>query len=343
MNRQSLFKSTLSTDRRWFETWLRHFGAPGQSGFWRTGHGGALVEIPYVLETLYIGGFPLRCARGAVNAHTPRYDILGTLGTPAEVLTSMMDDLGAAMLRFPYLSPESELLHKTQANPGSLLIDIGHCERAPYIDTASNWDEYWSSRGKSRLEWARKERKLLGNDDTKVVCLTQWDAIEPIFTDILEIEASGWKGQQGSAIVQDRNLLTFYTELSRYWAEQGWLRLFILYAGALPVAFELDAEFNGILHIFKHGYLESWAKSGPGQVLRMQVLRSAFENDGVQLADMFGPSTDFKGKWATHDEELQTLTVYRKSPAGLLAWCRYAAAPRLKARIRGSNRVSVPG
>jgi len=330
---EPMFKNTLSTRRRWFDYWLESFGKELSSGIWSLEKQGATLQIPYSRKTFSVAGLPIPAALGAVNSHTPRYDVLGELSDPATDIPKMMDELGVAMLQFPYLSPASELAGKLMAGDTGLRTHVEPCETAPHIDTTGDWDEYWTGLGKSRRELGRRERKFMGREGARFTLLTDWQDIEPVFREILDIEASGWKGKEGSAIVQDESTLKFYTSLAKDWAEAGYLRLFLLYDGETCVAFELDAEYKGILHCFKHAYLDSYAKQGPGQVLRVMILRWAFENESVKVFDMFGPDSDAKRKWATGDEQLITLKVFKSSPLGFLAWLRFSLAPRLKARL----------
>ena len=339
-----MFKNTLSTTSRWFEIWLDSFGKEMNSGTWHDSGNASgdspegdsqAPHIPYSRKAFSVLGMPIPAALGAVDSHTPRFDIQGDLNTPAASLQKMMNELGVVMLQFPYLSPVSELASKVNTNTPGLLVHVEPCETAPYTATTGDWDEFWTGLGKSRRELGRRERKFMGKEDARFTLLTDWQEIEPIFREVLEIEASGWKGREGSAIVQDENTLKFYTSLAKHWAEAGYLRLFLLYEGDTPVAFELDAEFNGILHCFKHGYLDSYSKQGPGQVLRVLILRWAFENEAVKVFDMFGPDSDAKRKWATGSEELVTLKIFKRSPLGMLAWLRFSLAPRLKAKVSG--------
>jgi CelD/BcsL family acetyltransferase involved in cellulose biosynthesis len=245
----------------------------------------------------------------------------------------MMAGLNVSLLLFPYLSANSKLLQAVREKPDGLLYQLDACESAPYVDCSGGWDEYWASRGKSRTEWGRRERRLMDDQGARLACLTRWDEIAPIFDTILAIEASGWKGQRGSAIAQSPQTLAFYSRAAQLWAGEDRLRLFVLYVQDRPIAFELNALSGGVLNCVKHGYLESCAKLGPGQVLRIQVLRWAFAQPEIALFDMFGPATEAKLKWATGVEDLYTLRIFRRAPGGLLAWARLVAAPRLKAKL----------
>lgn len=328
----------ISTSPQWFNTWLKHFGGP-HSRLWQDNAGGGNAAIAVQRERLRIGPFALSAGRAAANSHTPRFDALGNLES-AHSLERLMRELGVSMLIFPYLSARSQLLRAVCES--GLAHQVEFCEAAPYTDCRGNWNDYWQGRGKSRTEWGRRERRLMDDQHARCVLLTQWQEIEPVFEQILAIEASGWKGQEGSAIVQSPQTLEFYKEMARFWSESGALRLFVLYVGEQAIAFELNAEHRGVLNCIKHGYEEALAKQGPGQVLRIQVLKWAFSRESVQVFDMYGPQTEAKMKWATGTETLHTLRVFRNSPAGWLAQLRYVGLPWLKRALQGRPDAPAP-
>ena len=328
----------ISTSPQWFTAWLKYFGGPN-ARLWQDREGGEQAAIAIQRERAAIGPFSIAVGCAAANSHTPRFDALGKLGSASSV-ERLMRETNVAMLSFPYLSPQSQLLRMVQSS--GLLHQVEFCEAAPFIDCRGSWDDYWQSRGKSRTEWARRERRLVDDQKARCVLLTEWQEIEPIFEQILAIEASGWKGQEGSAIVQSPQTLGFYKEMARYWSEAGALRLFVLYIGEQAVAFELNAEYRGVLNCIKHGYDEALAKQGPGQVLRIQVLKWAFAQPSVKLFDMYGPETEAKMKWATGVETLQSLRVFRNSLAGRLAHLRYVGLPKLKRVLKGEGGSPAP-
>ncbi|HKO87463.1 MAG TPA: GNAT family N-acetyltransferase [Burkholderiales bacterium] len=323
----------ISTSPQWFTAWLKYFGGPAGQ-LWQDTQSGDRAAIAIQRERATIGPIPIAIGRAAANSHTPRFDALGKLDDASSV-ERLMRDMNVAMLSFPYLSAQSQLLRAVQAS--ALLHQVEFCEAAPFIDCRGSWDDYWQSRGKSRTEWGRRERRLMEDQKARCAMLTQWDEIEPIFEQILAIEASGWKGQEGSAIVQSPQTLGFYKEMARYWSEAGALRLFVLYIGEQAAAFELNAEYRGVLNCIKHGYDEALAKQGPGQVLRMQVLKWAFAQPQIKTFDMYGPQTEAKMKWATGVENLHTLRVFRDSLSGRLAHLRYVGLPKLKRGLQGES------
>lgn len=323
----------LSTTPEWFTLWLDAFGN-AQAGIWRPAASATQIGIPYQRQSEKIGPLTIPCAVGATNSHTPRYDILGELTQPEATLQSMMAELNVAFLNFSYVALNSHLANAIAHQPTGLLHHIDICESAPFVDCSGSWDEYWKSRGKSRTEWGRRERRLMEDQGARIACLSEWHDIAPHFNALLEIEASGWKGKEGSAIVQSPQTLAFYTACAKAWAQAGTLRLFVLYLQDIPIAFEMNVQTGDRLNCVKHGYLEQYAKQGPGQVLRIQVLKWAFDRPDVKLFDMFGPATEAKMKWATGVEDLYTFRVFRRNLLGRLAWFRFAIAPQIKTKLR---------
>lgn len=323
----------LSTTPEWFKHWLHAFGNV-HAGIWHPADSDGQAGIPYQCRLEKVGPFSLSCALGATNSHTPRYDILGELNQPAAALSKMMTELDVAFLCFPYVAHNSRLSRAIASADADLLHHIDACESAPFVDCAGSWDEYWKSRGKSRTEWGRRERRLMEDQGARVACLTAWDDIAPQFHALLEIEASGWKGKEGSAIIQSPQTLAFYTACAQAWAQAGALKFFVMYLQDTPIAFEMNVQTGERLNCVKHGYLAQYAKQGPGQVLRIQVLKWAFEQPDIKCFDMFGPATEAKMKWATGVEDLFTFRIFRRNLPGALAWLRYAIAPKIKAKLR---------
>ena len=219
-----LFKNTLSNTRSWFQAWLNCFD-PGDAGIWQFDD----VEIPYYTGKASIFGVSVPAAFSATNSHTPRYDVIGEVKNSNGILAKLLDDLGVAFVELSGLSQNSYIMQNKVNLAKNVLYSVDTIEYAPYIDTTNTWDHYWQSIGSSRRELGRRERKFFEKENSRFVCLSNWEEISPIFDDVLKIEASGWKGKQGSAIIQNPDVYKFYRRLAENWSENGYLRLFLLY------------------------------------------------------------------------------------------------------------------
>lgn len=328
--------ATIATTPEWFEWWLQAFGTP-QCGVWQTAD--AHLRVPYRLERDVIAGVPVMTARGATNDHTPRYDVLGEPFDPLPQLRAAGSDLSASVLRFDYVSDASRLILalRERARAEGLLWHLDFCEASPWVDCTGDWDQYWLDRGKTRQTWARKERKLMEREGATFHVVTERAELDEVFEEVLEVEASGWKGREGTAIHQQPDTLAFYTALARGCAERGWLRLFLLRHEGAIVAFQLCTCLAGTVSMLKIGFREEHARTSPGQVLQTRILRWAFAESDITAFDLLGGGGEAFGtklKWANRVEILHTVRVFRPTPASALAWARYVAGPAVKQRLR---------
>ena len=323
----------------WFDAWLVAFGGD-RAGIWRASDAMNACAIPYRLERLPVGALTVPAALGATNDHTPRYDILGRIAEPGTVFNRMMSDLGVSMLSFDYLSEQSHLLRLFRARPVGLLYHVDFCEDSPYVNCRMSWDDYWIGLGSIRSLWARRERKLINEHGAVFSCLSSWQDVAPLLPRIYDVEASGWKGREGTAIKQRPETLNFYDTCVRHWAESNLLRLFTLSIRDEIAAFQINVLHGGVLTQLKVGYEEKFSKLSPGQVLQLQLLRWAFASPDVLLYDMLGgggKAKETKRKWATDVEPLFMLHIFRRDALGLLAWARFAQGPRIKAWLTGKT------
>jgi len=338
-------EETLFSSRTWFNHWLAAFGAMSESGWWQRQTDEGRVEIPYVLQSRRLGPFLLRIATAAANAHTPRFDSCGSGVPKAGHLLAMMEDLRVSAMIFPYVSRRSRLARAMETSREDVRYHFDFCEASPIVDCTGNFERYLASRGKTRrTSWLYYERRAL-----KSGCsfreLSRWHEVAPFFDEILAVEASGWKGEGGTAIAQQPQVRRFYASLFETFAYEEKLRVFLLLRNERIIAFQACTVHRGILSCVKIGYRAEFAKESPGQVLQLMILRRAFEQPEVRVFDQLGPASKTKMKWATEVEELTTLYVFRPTPGGTLARLRWQYGPMIKAQLqrrKTARTVAVP-
>ena len=325
---------TISSHKSWFNTWLEAFGDTN-CGIWYANNKN-LVLIPYCKKRMQLGPLSISIAASATNDHTPRYDIIGKLKDPAYSFNKMMQHLRVHALSFSYVSHSSRLFTSIENNPLNLFYFNDFCEVSPYVDCTIDWDTYWQSRGKTKATWRRREKKLIDDLGAQFRCITTWEEAKTLLPTIYDIEASGWKGQEGTAIKQNKDVLLFYNKIAKVWSNENALRLFVLSLNDQIIAFQLNAEYNRVLYHVKVGFLDEYAKLSPGQALQVQILRWAFANTDIDKFDLLGgggKAAETKMKWATHIETLFTTYVFKRSFAGFVIWLRIVLAPNLKRRL----------
>ncbi len=325
--------STLFASRVWFERWFEAFG-PAEHGQWDSPDGVSPYGIAYQIERRRVGPLTLRVVSGAVNSYTPQFDVLGSGAPSRSDLTQMMKELGASVLVLPLVARNSRLLRALDSSAFRMGTFLDDCEAAPLIDCTGSWDAYLATRRPSqRSEWRDKERRLL-KAGGRLEVLSSWEDASSVFDDLLSVEASGWKGRNGTSIRQVPQARTFFEGICRDLASARKLRVFLLRFESRVIAFKICTLHAGRLSSLKAGYSEEFAKYSPGVVLQLWVSKWCFEQPDVDIFDFLGPATANKLAWATRVEELYTLYVFRPTLSGALAWLRWSAGPRIRQWFR---------
>jgi hypothetical protein len=328
----AVYQSTLFSSQVWFDLWLAAFGGE-QSGYWSFPGRENRIRIPYVIWNHQFGILRLKSAVGAANTHTPRFDVWGSDSPAAEDLREMMRALKVSALIFPLIAADSKLGDLALRKHKGVWKFLDDNEMTAYVQCTGRWDEYLKSRSKSsKSDWLYHERKAL-KARSEFVQLSTWHDVASCLDEVLDVEASGWKGREGSAIKQSEAARKFYRQLAEELANQGKLRLFLMRRDLHIVAFQFCTLDSGILTSLKIGFREEFADESPGQVLQLWVLKWAFGQPTVRLFDMLGPVTATKRRWATGQEPLYTLYVFRWTPGGVLMWLRYSVIPSVKPKI----------
>jgi CelD/BcsL family acetyltransferase involved in cellulose biosynthesis len=88
-----------------------------------------------------------------------------------------------------------------------------------------------------------------------------------------DIEASGWKGQQGSAIRNSPVLMAFYRSLVARLRAAGWLEWEFFVGDGRLLAGNLSVRIAQSLIIWKLGYDDEYSRCSPGSLLLEELLK----------------------------------------------------------------------
>jgi CelD/BcsL family acetyltransferase involved in cellulose biosynthesis len=101
----------------------------------------------------------------------------------------------------------------------------------------------------------------------------------------LRLEASGWKGKRGTALVQHAGDAAFIRRAAPALAETGQCEIVMLYAGTTPVAAGLVLRHQHRAFFFKLGIDEHFAKASPGVQLTIDLTRHLCADPAIATAD----------------------------------------------------------
>jgi CelD/BcsL family acetyltransferase involved in cellulose biosynthesis len=210
-------------------------------------------------------------------------------------------------------------------------------DRQPYVDLTGSFEDYAAGLPrKHRKEIGRMQRRLGEEGAVTFEFADGTDGLDPLLEEGFAIEGSGWKDENGTAIQAAGETRRFYTEVARWAAARGWLRLAFLRLDGRPLAFDLCLDDGRAFYVLKGGYDVEYRRFGPGTLLTHESLRLAFTR-GLDSYEFLGSDDPYKLNWTETSHDRVRLQVFSRSVGGRvqhLAWRR--GRPMVK-RLQGRD------
>lgn len=279
--------------------------------------------LPLLFEQTRIQGVPVRLARSPANPHSTRGGLLlGREGLDVvDPLLRRLLDEEWDVLQMRDLPREGGALDAMgrflAANGCSIHLD-GLMD-SPYLSIPSSWEELERRLdSKFRQNLRRRRRRLAEHGELTFEVITGGDGLDAALEDAFEIEASGWKGKEGTAIRSRPEQVGFYSAWARLLARTGRLRLCFLSVGGRRVAFHFALVASGHYLLPKCGYDQRYSECSPGQLLMVDVLRRCID-ERLETFDFLGHSMTWKRDWTPLVRPHACLWAFRPTPRGRLA------------------------
>jgi CelD/BcsL family acetyltransferase involved in cellulose biosynthesis len=312
------------------------------SAWWYAFSTNRSLQICVLWRGTELGGvFPLCATRGRweamANGETPLFRPVARDLDALQRLTEAVIEAAPSQLvvrALPVDDPAFTALEHVSSSRGRwTAVEPVHTSRI--ADVAGGPAEYWRHINPDR--WAavkRRRRRLEREHPATFQCVEPPRDLERQLQRLLEIEASGWKGRNGTAILCSPEMERFYRTVARSFHAAGSLRISELMLGDRPIAFELQLLHAGRLFALKRGYDEAYRGLGPGMVLQIAVIDHCFEL-GLEAYELLGEDEPYKRRFATSAREHRVLRAYRRGPVtGVRYVYRRAARPILKQAYR---------
>jgi CelD/BcsL family acetyltransferase involved in cellulose biosynthesis len=196
-------------------------------------------------------------------------------GAHALILRDMPLD-GAVMNIF------SDVLQHGGMRPRVLQSNLRAC-----LDATRDADELLhEALGAKKLKEVRRQRHRLAEHGAVHFDVARSPAeIAAAIETFLALEASGWKGVRGTALVQDEGDASFVRHATTALAVTGQCEIVTLRAGGVPVAAGIVLRHQDRAFFFKIGVDEQFAKFSPGVQLTLDLTRHLCADPAITSAD----------------------------------------------------------
>ncbi len=138
---------------------------------------------------------------------------------------------------------------------------------------------------KSRKERKRQRRRLMEHGTTTYTSARAPDAVSAATDAFLALEADGWKGLRGTALLSSPAQATFTRAMTRAMAERGNCRVDALELDGRAVAMGIVLTFGDRAHFWKTTFDETLAALSPGVHFTTELTDTQLADAGVALTD----------------------------------------------------------
>ncbi len=137
-----------------------------------------------------------------------------------------------------------------------------------------------------RRKELRRQRRRLADEGALVYRSARSPAeIRRAAEQFMALEASGWKGRRGSALLHDPTLATFTRTMTRLMAHEGRCRIDSLEVGGRPVAMGILVTAGSQAYFWKTSFDERRAAQSPGVQFALDLTRAQAVEPGLTSTD----------------------------------------------------------
>ena len=293
---------------QWLSAWSRAFG----------GEATIVTAVEDADGALRAGAGLLRRSRrdlsAAANVYSDDWDVVAVDDSARERLWRGIAALPAVRLTLPAVPATSP----TVAIAASVLSECGYRvavssqQLSPFLELPGSMDELLATMRRKKRSQIRALRRRLEGEGQLVFRTTTGPGLEADLERFLRLEASGWKGAAGTAILNDPAAQQLYTEFAHAAARAGWLRLHLLELDGVTIAGDYSCVLGDAEFLLKTCFDERYKHLSPGTALRTEVLRAAIE-DRLGVYEFLGGPEPYKLQWGGDVRERVLLRAYRGS------------------------------
>jgi CelD/BcsL family acetyltransferase involved in cellulose biosynthesis len=266
------------------------------------GRDGAAALSAWGDTSLLIGLMPVISMWQAYKIPLPALvsaDPYGTLSTPP-LDRDFAEEAAASLLRQAWQSGAHALILRDMSLDGAAMKAFGDVLRRDglrpivlqshvraCLDASRDVDELLrEALGPKKLKELRRQRNRLAEHGAVSfdVARTSSDVVVALET-FLKLEASGWKGQRGTALGQHGGDAAFIRRAAPALAKSGQCEIVTLHAGDTPVASAVVLRHQDRAFYFKLGVDERFAKLSPGVQLTLDLTRHLCADPSIRLVD----------------------------------------------------------
>ena len=310
----------------WYRCWWHAFGG-----------GRELAVCTVRREGTLTGAFPMfreeGLLKGFINGHSLTTRPLAVDHVAMETLVAAIQDgakRGMELRGVPARDPGLAALEAAVGRASAMPL-VAPAFACPFVDTRGDYDS-WRQENKHRWKapLERKWRKMERDYEAEFTLVEAPRDLDAEVAEGLRIEASGWKGEEGTAIESSPESAVFYREMARAFQARDKLRFSWIVLDGTAISFDFCLLHRNRLYTLKSGYDEDYRGLAPGLVHRLAIIKRCFEL-GIDEHDLLGDEIGWKTRFSSGSRPHVNLRSYPRGPVGM---AKYGYQAKLRPRLK---------
>jgi len=253
------------------------------------------------------------------------------LGVLATAISS--DSLAWDAVDLKWLDHDAPVFSELQSafREAGLVVQTYFCAGNWYLPVnGRSFKEYFESLRSSVRNIAKsKNKKIERSGRARIEIISSPTGLGPALEAYQRIYASSWKVPEPYP--------EFVPGLVRTCAEQGWLRLGLVYVDQEPAAAQIWIIHNCTASIYKVAYDKRFADLSVGSFLTTRMMEYALDVDKVREVDYLTGDEKYKQDWMSHRRERWgILAMNPRTVRGALAILRHIGGRAVKRAVQSA-------
>jgi CelD/BcsL family acetyltransferase involved in cellulose biosynthesis len=183
--------------------------------------------------------------------------------------------------------PTAEALLRVLAARGSAPCWLERLRQRPKLASTLDGKTYLEKAlsGSSRKKLRQHRRRLAERGRLSHAVAGDPDAIRRALEDFLRMEASGWKGRQGTALLSDTENASYIRRAIVGMAEQGCASIHALCLDDRPISMQIVVRAGAVAYTWKTAYDEEFRDFSPGMLLLEEYTTAFLADKSIAYVD----------------------------------------------------------
>lgn len=200
-----------------------------------------------------------------------------------------------------------------------------------FLSLPRDWGLFLDGLSSNRRYDFRRKRKCLeksGKVTTRIIRPTLLE-LPVLMQEALSVEDKCWKGRQGSSLLKNSKLRSFFESYSRKACDNDSMRLCYIDIDGTPISMHVAVESYDAFWVLKLGYDEALSKCSPGVQLAMETIEYSVRS-GLSRYEFLGSEEPWQQVWPIEMHSHFTVLIYPYTPRGLLGFFAFLITYAIK-------------